>query len=73
MRSCDWSCAEAWRSLQQLPGVGAKVADCVCLMGLEHLDAVPVDTHVFNMATRCYGTVSPSKSLTAHTYQIIGL
>ena len=53
--------------------MGAKVADCVCLMGLDKLEAVPVDTHMFNMAVRCYGAVQPSKSLTVNTYQIIGL
>jgi N-glycosylase/DNA lyase len=26
--------------------VGKKVADCVCLVSLDKLDAIPVDTHV---------------------------
>lgn len=32
-------------SLLELQGVGPKVADCVCLMGLGWGEAVPVDTH----------------------------
>ncbi|MGN0055577.1 MAG: DNA glycosylase [Atopobiaceae bacterium] len=32
--------------LQQLPGVGPKVANCICLFGLEYLQAVPRDTWI---------------------------
>jgi len=34
---------EARERLQRLPGVGAKIADCVLLFGLDRLDAYPVD------------------------------
>ncbi|KAI1645624.1 DNA glycosylase [Daldinia loculata] len=37
-----------------LPGVGPKVSDCVCLMGLGWGEAVPVDTHVWQIAQRDY-------------------
>lgn len=36
---------EAHEQLLELQGVGPKVADCVCLMGLGWGEAVPVDTH----------------------------
>ncbi len=36
---------EAHEQLLALQGVGPKVADCVCLMGLGWGEAVPVDTH----------------------------
>lgn len=35
----------AHEQLLELQGVGPKVADCVCLMGLGWSEALPVDTH----------------------------
>ncbi|XP_031810608.1 N-glycosylase/DNA lyase isoform X1 [Sarcophilus harrisii] len=46
---------EARQSLCALPGVGTKVADCVCLMALDKPQAVPVDVHVWQIARRDYG------------------
>lgn len=37
---------QAREELLKLNGVGGKVADCVCLFGLHHMDAFPVDTHI---------------------------
>ena len=45
---------EAHQELTKLPGVGAKVADCVCLMSLDKVNAIPVDTHVWQIATTKY-------------------
>lgn len=68
---------DAWKLLQQFPGVGGKVADCVCLMGLGHLEAVPVDVHISRLAVRDYASYLPPnlatiKSLSASNYRIIG-
>ena len=45
---------QAHQELLQLSGVGPKVADCICLMGLGWAEAVPVDTHVWQIAQRDY-------------------
>ena len=59
--------------LCKLPGVGAKVADCVCLMSLDKHDAVPVDTHVWQITAKHYmPQLTRTKSLTAKVYKQIG-
>ncbi|CAL9732040.1 N-glycosylase/DNA lyase [Monosporozyma unispora] len=40
--------------LMRFTGVGPKVADCVCLMGLHLDEVVPVDVHVARFANRDY-------------------
>lgn len=45
---------DAHAKLLELMGVGPKVADCVCLMGLGWGEAVPIDTHVWQIAQRDY-------------------
>ena len=63
----------AHEQLLSLQGVGPKVADCVCLMGLGWGEAVPVDTHVWQIAQRDYkfGRGKHS-SLTKDTYNAVG-
>ncbi|CAB3977915.1 N-glycosylase DNA lyase-like [Paramuricea clavata] len=65
---------EAHAALCELPGVGAKVADCVCLMSLDKTDAIPVDTHVWQISCRDYNIpdLKKSKSLTNKAYKAIG-
>uniref|UniRef100_A0A3P9JI95 N-glycosylase/DNA lyase n=1 Tax=Oryzias latipes TaxID=8090 RepID=A0A3P9JI95_ORYLA len=65
---------EAREALRTLPGVGAKVADCVCLMSLDKPEAVPVDTHVWQIAKRDYKYAADNgqKSLTDKLYKDIG-
>ena len=36
---------EARAELMKFPGIGGKVADCICLFALHQMDAFPVDTH----------------------------
>ncbi|XP_043933978.1 N-glycosylase/DNA lyase isoform X2 [Protopterus annectens] len=65
---------DARTMLRALPGVGAKVADCVCLMSLDKTEAVPVDTHVWQIAKRHYlpHLGSDNKTLTDRLYKEIG-
>lgn len=37
---------EAFVKLKSFKGIGDKVANCVCLFGLHHIDAFPIDTHI---------------------------
>ncbi|KAL8925075.1 MAG: hypothetical protein Q9172_002394 [Xanthocarpia lactea] len=63
----------AHEELLALQGVGPKVADCVCLMGLGWGEAVPVDTHVWQIAQRDYKFgKGRHKSLTKATYDAVG-
>jgi len=45
---------EAHRELCSIKGVGPKLADCIALFALDHTEAVPVDTHVWQALTRLY-------------------
>ncbi|GFR48120.1 hypothetical protein Agub_g9947, partial [Astrephomene gubernaculifera] len=46
--------AQAEGALQELPGIGPKVAACICLFSLDQPAALPVDTHVWALAGRHY-------------------
>jgi N-glycosylase/DNA lyase len=64
--------ADARAALMALPGVGAKVADCVSLFSLDKDDAIPGDTHVRQMVERHYAPELAGKSLTPTVYAAIG-
>ncbi|KGQ10431.1 N-glycosylase/DNA lyase [Beauveria bassiana D1-5] len=63
----------AHEELLALTGVGPKVADCVCLMGLGWGESVPVDTHVWQIAQRDYKMGrSKTKTLNKAMYDAVG-
>ena len=45
---------EAMTALTSLYGIGPKVANCVCLFGLHHIEAFPVDTWIEKILLREY-------------------
>jgi N-glycosylase/DNA lyase len=49
-----------------LPGVGEKIADCVALFGLGHLEAFPVDTWMLKAMARRYGLDNWNPAQVAH-------
>lgn len=63
---------EAHHALVTLPGVGHKIADCVCLFSLDKPQAIPVDTHVWQIARRDYLPELNGRSLTERVYWQVG-
>lgn len=45
---------EARTELLKIYGVGKKVADCICLFALHHLEAFPIDTHIHQVLDKYY-------------------
>lgn len=52
---------QAKTELMRLTGVGVKVAECICLFSLHHIDAFPVDTHIRQMLDAHYPKGFPMK------------
>ncbi len=63
---------QAHAELTTLPGVGHKIADCVCLFALDKPQAIPVDTHVWQIARRDYLPELQGRSLTERVYWLVG-
>lgn len=51
--------------LIELPGVGRKVADCVALFSMNQCEAVPVDTHVWDIVLRDYSSFIPLSNISS--------
>lgn len=45
---------DAFKSLISRKGIGPKVANCICLFGLGHVEAFPIDTHVKQFLEKYY-------------------
>jgi N-glycosylase/DNA lyase len=60
--------AQARGELMRIDGVGPKIADCVCLFAMQKDQAVPVDTHVWQLTRDRYLPHLKGKSLTPAAY-----
>jgi len=54
---------DARAKLLEMYGVGVKVADCICLFALHHLESFPIDTHIKQVLEREYGMDTRKLSL----------
>lgn len=52
---------EVQDELTQLKGIGKKVADCIALFSLDCKDAIPVDTHVYQIYEKFYNKGKQTK------------
>lgn len=52
LKTLDYEGARA--ELLKRKGIGPKVADCICLFGLHHIEAFPIDTHVKQLLAKYY-------------------
>ncbi|MDD1746313.1 MAG: hypothetical protein LUQ16_00965 [Methanomassiliicoccales archaeon] len=57
--------AEAHRSLVRLEGIGDKVADCVAIFSLDHLEAFPIDVRIGRTLKERYGVSGPYSKVSA--------
>ncbi len=63
--------SQAKEALVALHGIGEKIADCICLFCLDKNEAVPVDTHVRQIACSLFVPELREKSLTPRVYATI--
>jgi N-glycosylase/DNA lyase len=64
---------DAHSQLLTLNGIGPKVGDCICLMSFNFLQAIPVDTHIIQIAQHYVPEISSKlKSMNLTTYRKIG-
>lgn len=52
LQNMDYTAAH--KTLMNQYGIGKKVADCICLFGLHHVDAFPIDVHVKKILSKYY-------------------
>ena len=62
---------DARKELISLPGVGKKLADCICLYAFDFGQSVPVDTHIWQVLTRLYYPDWVGTNLTDSKYETV--
>ncbi len=68
----EGSYQDAHDELAALHGVGPKLADCIALFALDHGEAVPIDTHIWQALTRLYFPEWAGSALTGAKYRAAG-
>lgn len=63
--------ADARNELISLPGVGKKLADCICLFAFDYKQSVPIDTHIWQVMTRLYFPHWQNTNLTDTKYETV--
>ena len=63
---------ESHREVLGWPGVGPKLADCICLYALGHDEAVPVDTHLWAAVTQVMFPEWQGTNLTVQKHRFVG-
>lgn len=59
---------EAKKTLTDIKNIGPKIADCICLFSLDFPFAVPVDTHVRQIAAKKFGYDMKTNSINKKNY-----
>ena len=62
----------AQTELTSLFGIGAKIADCICVFGLGYDEAVPIDTHIRRIGVELFLPDLASRTLTEKVYWQLG-
>lgn len=63
---------ELTSELMALPGIGPKLADCIALYAFDKTEAVPIDTHLWQAATRTYFPEWRGQNLTDQRRKHVG-
>jgi N-glycosylase/DNA lyase len=50
----SYSYADAFQALKQIHGIGEKVANCICLYGLHHIEVFPIDVWIKRILEEVY-------------------
>ncbi|MCG7841174.1 MAG: hypothetical protein MIO87_04590 [Methanomassiliicoccales archaeon] len=68
----DMEYMDCARELVALPGIGNKVADCVALFCLDHLEAFPVDIRIKKAMAQLYGAEGSYRKVSAFARERFG-
>jgi N-glycosylase/DNA lyase len=68
----DMGYEDAVRYLKTVKGIGDKVADCIALFSLDHLQACPVDVRIARAMRDIYGVTGSYKKVSEHARRHFG-